>query len=217
MRCRWRSKRSSRFAMPSSGMPMAGRTDAWILADARPRTAFLATPRTSLASATPTSGTSSSSSRSRARAKGVMPGVRELLDVARQPRRRLQLALLDRQLRGGRAHQARILRSVALLSVRRVRRRRAEPQRPGAESARARGGVRRAAFAAADAVVIGDTPLDVGVRRRGRCAIDRGRDGQSHGRRTPRGGSRRRVMKDLGDTGGGLARALRISECGVAD
>ncbi len=49
------------------------------------------------------------------------------------------------------------------------------------------------AVAAGDVIVVGDTPFDVEVARRGRRAIDSGRDGSAPGQRAARSGRRRRV------------------------
>ena len=68
--------------------------------------------------------------------KAVMPGIRELLDALARARRRVPRAA-DRQLRAGRADQAGALRSVALLPLRRVRRRRRGSECAGAVRARA--------------------------------------------------------------------------------
>ena len=97
----------------------------------------------------------------------------------RSPRATMCTRAPHRQLRGGGADQARILRSVALLPLRRVRRRRSRSQRAVAAGAGARCRMRRTrGRRRRSSVVIGDTPLDVACAQCRRRAIDRGGDGQ---------------------------------------
>ena len=64
----------------------------------------------------------------------------------------------------------------------------------------------------ADAVIIGDTPLDVAVAARGRRAIDRGRHRQSHHGRTARVRRRRRVSGSQRSRGGAGGVGAEIRE-----
>ena len=97
--------------------------------------------------------------------KAVMPGVAELLDALACATRCVPRAA-HRQFRGRRSHQARAFRSVALLPVRRIRRRCRRSQ--CARAVRARSSARRAASrpsAPEDVFVVGDTPHDVACAR----------------------------------------------------
>jgi phosphoglycolate phosphatase len=190
------------FAIPNAflGIPMAGRTDAWILADAaavhgipadspdlaRFRDAYVR----HLAVELEKPGVSR---------KGLMPGVRELLEVL-APRTDVYLALMTGNYEAGarlkleyfdlwryfacgafgdEAPHRNVLVPKALAQV------------------AASGGP---AFAAADALVIGDTPLDVG------CAVHVGARSLavatgSHSVEELRAAGADAVLQDLSDTG----------------
>ena len=93
--------------------------------------------------------------------KGVMPGIRELLDVARSAGRRVRRAA-DRQLRGGRAHQARTLRPLAATS--RAARSAGTPRiatRWCRSPSHARASAVFPTSPPSDVLVVGDTPHDV--------------------------------------------------------
>ena len=159
-----------------SGIPVAGRTDRIILADVvarmdrRSTTSCCDAARSvhrAPARGNPDAGHVPTDEYlgPRGGIKAVMPGIRELLDALQQRRRCLSRAA-DRQLRGRRAHQARALRPVALLPLRRVRRRRGGSECAGA----VRGRARPASWAfrrshAEHVIVIGDTPHDVACAR----------------------------------------------------
>ena len=131
------------FAIPNAfhGVPMAGRTDAWILNDAAARTASLrihldfARFRDAYVRHLAVELEKPGVNR-----KGLMPGVRELLD-ALAARDDVYLALLTGNYEAGARLEARILQSLEIFSVRRVRRRCAASQRARAEGAGAGRGV----------------------------------------------------------------------------
>ena len=124
------------FGIPDGmgGVPMAGRTDAWIFSqvaqrhgvpsDTATRRRFHDAYVEHLAREVHLPGPR----------KGMMPGVGPLLD-ALAPRDDVYLALLTGNFERGRPHQARILRSVALLRVRRVWRSPVERNAPPADRA----------------------------------------------------------------------------------
>ena len=192
-----------------NGITMAGRTDAWILADAltahnipsdaKALMRFRETYLRHLAIELDKPGAR----------KGLMPGVRELLDVLDR-RDDVYLALLT----GNYEEGARI--KLEYFDLSRYFRCGAfgddAPQRDGLvskalERIAANGGP---SFSAADAVVIGDTPLDVacaafcGARS---IAVATG----SHTIEQLRAAGADVVMQDLGDTAAVL-RVLRISD-----
>ena len=149
------------------GIPVAGRTDRIILSrrggSSRPNTRCRAPGGTAWAlRREPSTTRSSCPGRG---TKAVMPGVRALLDTLVGSRRRVRRTA-DRQLRGRCADQARTLRPVALLPLRRVRRRCRRSQCAGARShcERARG-CGLPDLAPEHILVVGDTPHDIACAR----------------------------------------------------
>jgi hypothetical protein len=189
-------------------IPMAGRTDAWILSDAAAAHGIPLTPRTSRVSRTCTCGTSPQKSPPASKGRttlfaaaryGVMPGVRALLD-ALIDRPDAYLALLTGNYETGAQLKLehfdlwRYFRCGAF----------------GDGAADRNGLVPKAlarvaacggpAFASSDAVVIGDTPLDVACAKAGGARLIAVATG-NHSVDELRAAGADVVFEDLSDTG----------------